>query len=200
MLAAPWHAPLYDALWVSPLALDAEAQADLVRTSPETVTVFRARHVELAGGGRNPIDAWGTAAIADQYDAFIRHWTAVLPRVHRGEVDGAEAVRLRTAVMDTYRRFSTVDPRLPVELLPAGWLRRPARETFAAVYDGLAGAAEKHVRTVADTCGADAQVRIHANTVDDLLAGVTNRVGAAAVAGRSSQLFVDGHRRHRRGG
>ncbi|WP_348650071.1 MULTISPECIES: PaaX family transcriptional regulator C-terminal domain-containing protein [unclassified Solwaraspora] len=37
--------------------------------------------------------------------------------------------------MDTFRRFPTLDPQLPVELLPANWLRDPAREVFAAVYD-----------------------------------------------------------------
>jgi phenylacetic acid degradation operon negative regulatory protein len=72
--------------------------------------------------------------------------------------------------MDTYRRFSTLDPQLPLQLLPAGWLRQPAREMFAAVYDGLAQAAESHVRAVADRYAVGERPEIHANTVASLLA------------------------------
>ena len=44
-------------------------------------------------------------------------------------------------VMDAYRRFPLLDPQLPARLLPAGWLREPGAEVFAAVYDGLTEAA-----------------------------------------------------------
>lgn len=165
-------APLYDALWISPHELDAGAQADLRATSPRALTVFRARHVDLATGGeRNPIDAWDIAAIADRYVTFIRHWSELLPRVRGGEFSGAEAVRLRTEVMDTYRRFCTIDPQLPTALLPVGWPRRSAREVFTAVYDGMAEVAEQYVRAVAGIYADDSRPEIRANTVADLLAG-----------------------------
>ncbi|MFC7531474.1 PaaX family transcriptional regulator C-terminal domain-containing protein [Actinoplanes sp. GCM10030250] len=165
-------APLYDALWISPREFAAEAWTDLAEVNLDAVTVFRARHVDLStGAGRNPIDAWDLTAIAAEYEAFIQHWSTVLPGVRAGQFDGAQAVQARTAVMDTYRRFSTLDPQLPEELLPAGWLRLPAREVFTAVYDGLAAVAGDHVRAVAAGHSSGTAPEIHANTVADLLAG-----------------------------
>ncbi|MEU8664509.1 PaaX family transcriptional regulator [Actinoplanes philippinensis] len=164
-------APLYDALWVSPRELEGEDRANLAEVNLEDLTVFRARHTELAAGSRrSPIDAWDLRAVGEQYEAFIGHWSEIVPRVRAGRFSGAEAVRMRTAVMDSYRRFAPADPPLPMRLLPGGWRREHARSLFAAVYDGLAGPAEQHVRDLVAE-HTEAQPRIHANTVADLLAG-----------------------------
>jgi phenylacetic acid degradation operon negative regulatory protein len=166
------YAPLYDGMWISPDELTAKAHAQLAQINLGAMTVFRARHVELASAsGRNPIDAWDIPAIAAEYESFIQHWIVLLPRIHAGRVAGAEAVRARTEVMDTYRRFPTLDPQLPLQLLPPGWLRQRAREVFAAVYDGLAEAAEEHVRAVVARYVDDAR-GIRAHTTADMLAGV----------------------------
>ena len=74
--------------------------------------------------------AWDTEAIAGQYESFVRRWSPLLPRVEAEDLRGFEAVRARTEVMDTYRRFPLIDPQLPVDLLPAGWLREPAAKVF----------------------------------------------------------------------
>lgn len=84
---------------------------------------------------------------------------------------GAAGVRARTEVMGSYRRFATIDPRLPERLLPDGWPRRQARDVFTAVYDGLASVAEQHVRSIAAAHSTGSPPEIHANTVADLLAG-----------------------------
>ena len=181
------YAPLYDALWVSPHELPPDAHGKLAALAPGTHTVFRARHVDLAAAGdRSPIAAWDIPAIAEQYGAFIRRWSAVLPRVRSGRIDGAEAVRTRTEVMDTYRRFSSLDPQLPLELLPKGWLRQPAREVFAAIYDGLADAAGQHVRAVTARYAAGPPPEIHANTVADLL--VDGPSGGARISSPGGRL------------
>ncbi|MEV4703253.1 PaaX family transcriptional regulator C-terminal domain-containing protein [Actinoplanes sp. NPDC049316] len=163
------YAPLYDGLWISPRDLDVKARARLADLTLGTLTVFRARHVELdAATRRNPIDAWDIAGIARQYEAFVERWSPAPP----GTLGGAEAVRARTEVMNTYRRLPVLDPQLPARLLPPGWLREPARELFTTVYDGLAGAAEDHVRAVAARyCGAPV-AGIRAHTVADLAAGL----------------------------
>jgi phenylacetic acid degradation operon negative regulatory protein len=142
-------APLYDALWVSPDAPNPIVEERLTATTLGTMTMFRARQVDLATpASRNPIDAWDVAAIASRYDTFIRHWTPVLPRIRAGQVSGAAAVQARTEIMDAYRQFPVVDPELPIELMPANWPRAQAREVFVAVYDGLAAPAQEHVRTL----------------------------------------------------
>jgi phenylacetic acid degradation operon negative regulatory protein len=166
------YAPLYDGLWVSPHALGPTAEAQLADVSLGAMTVFRARHVDVgAAAGRDPIAAWDLAAVARQYEAFLDRWGPVLPRIRSGTVAGAEAVQARTEVMDTYRRFPVLDPLLPTRLLPPGWLRGRARETFAAVYDGLADPAQEHVRAVVGRCSGGPWPGVRAHAVAELNAG-----------------------------
>ncbi|MFI2710679.1 PaaX family transcriptional regulator C-terminal domain-containing protein [Micromonospora sp. NPDC018662] len=166
------YAPLYDGLWVSPYELTPPARSLLAGLTPGAVTVIRGRPDPLdAVGRRAPIEAWDVAGIARQYEEFLRRWTPLASRT--GAVDGPAAVRARTEVMDTYRRFPTLDPRLPLELLPAGWPRQAARDLFAAVYDGLAEPAERHVRAVvARHAGGAPPPDVRAHTTADMLAGV----------------------------
>ncbi|WCN83311.1 PaaX family transcriptional regulator [Micromonospora sp. LH3U1] len=167
------YAPLYDGLWISPHELTPPARAQLDQLTLGAVTVFRGRQADLdSTSHRAPIEAWDIEAISRSYEAFLQRWRPLLPRVASGQVDGAAAVRARTEIMDTFRRFPVLDPQLPVELLPEGWLRRPARELFEAVYDGLAAPAERHVRAVVARCADGAQPGIEAHTTADILAGV----------------------------
>jgi phenylacetic acid degradation operon negative regulatory protein len=178
------YAPLYDGLWVSPHDLTDPAKAKLAHLAFGTVTVFRARHVELdATLGRNPIDAWDTTAIARQYESFVRQWSPLAPRIRAARITGAEAVRTRTEVMDGYRRLPVLDPQLPIRLLPPGWLREPARDLFAAVYDGLASPAQDHVRAVASRFTTGPLDGIRAHTVADLLKGLPDALDRADHSG-----------------
>ena len=143
------YAPLYDALWVSPDAPNPTVKDQLTTITRGTMTMFRARHVELATEtDRSPIDAWDIDAIADRYNSFIRRWKPLLPRIRSRKLSGAAAVQSRTEIMDAYRQFPIIDPQLPIELMPARWPREDARAVFVAVYDGLAGQAQEHVRAV----------------------------------------------------
>jgi phenylacetic acid degradation operon negative regulatory protein len=163
-------APLYDALWVSPDAPNPTVQERL-STSLGTMTMFRARQVELATQARrDPIDAWDVAAIASRYHSFIQHWEPALPRIRAGALSGAAAVQARTEIMDAYRQFPVVDPELPIELLPAHWPRAQARELFVAVYDGLAAHAEEHIRALIARFGGSPHHEIRAHTTAELAA------------------------------
>ncbi|MFG2046643.1 PaaX family transcriptional regulator C-terminal domain-containing protein [Micromonospora sp. NPDC048935] len=177
------YAPLYDGLWISPDDLTPAARAQLDQLTLGAVTVFRGRQTALESAiHRAPIEAWDIEGITRSYRAFLQRWTPVLPRVVAGEIDGAAAVRARTEVMDTFRRFPVLDPQLPVELLPKKWLRRPARELFEAVYDGLAAPAERHVRAVVTRFTDGEQPGIEAHTTADILAGVRLDEGPAGPA------------------
>jgi phenylacetic acid degradation operon negative regulatory protein len=167
------YAPLYDGLWISAQDLTGKARTELARLSPGAMTVFRARHVEVGGTiHRAPLQAWDTAAIARHYEDFIERWRLLPARLPGGLVEGAEAVRARTEVMDSYRRLPILDPHLPLELLPPGWLREPARDLFVAVYDGLAAIAQDHVRAVAARFTDGPVSGIQAHTVADLASGL----------------------------
>lgn len=159
-------APLYDGVWVSPHALSEQEHADLIAVAPAITTVFRAQHVQYAG--RDPIDAWDLESIAADYKAFIRRWKPVRTRVLAGKITGRDAVAARTEVMDTYRRFPTLDPLLPSELMPPDWPRALAREVFVAVYDELAAPAEVHVREVVTQVADAAPSDVRAHTVAEM--------------------------------
>ncbi len=167
------YAPLYDGVWVSPQPLTPQERSDLVAVASGAVTVVRAQYLPLdTEATRDPVDAWDIEAIAEHYEAFIRRWSALLPGIVDGTVTGAEAVRARTEVMDTYRRFPTIDPLLPTRLMPHGWPRGRAREVFVAVYDGLAGLAQEHVRAVAAGAAQLSRLDIQAHTVAEMHAGI----------------------------
>ncbi|MFC7483932.1 PaaX family transcriptional regulator C-terminal domain-containing protein [Luedemannella flava] len=122
---------LYDGLWVSPQELPDRKATELADITGGAITVFRARHVEFGSiATRDPLAAWDLAAIAGEYQAYVEQWEALLPRVRAGDVVGPEAVRTRTEVMDAYRQFVVLDPRLPQRLMPpAGRASGPARSS-----------------------------------------------------------------------
>lgn len=167
------YAPLYDGLWITPDEFTPQARAKLTQINLGTATVFRARHIDLpTDNNRDPIHAWDITTIAAEYTTFVHHWTTLLPHINTGTITGAQAVRARTEVMDTYRRFPTLDPHLPLQLLPPGWLRQPAREVFAAVYDGLAQPAEEHVKAVVARYTNNTPHNIRAHTTTDMTTGI----------------------------
>ncbi|NUT46141.1 MAG: PaaX family transcriptional regulator [Saccharothrix sp.] len=171
------YAPLYDGIWVSPHPLAEQDHEELLAVTPGAMTAFRARHLEFASEAtRDPIEAWDLAAIAGEYDAFVRRWDPVLPHVRSGGVTGADAVRARTEVMDTYRRFPAIDPLLPAELMPSDWPRARARELFLAVYDGLAEPAQEHVRAVVAQVADGTWPDLRPHTVAEMAAGVATWV------------------------
>jgi phenylacetic acid degradation operon negative regulatory protein len=159
-------APLYDGLWVSPDAANPTVKERLSAVAFGAMTVFRAAQVDLeASTSRSPVDAWDIDAIARHYEDFERQWRPLLPRVRRGQIAGAAAVRARTQIMDAYRHIPLLDPQLPTELLPSGWPRARARELFVAIYDGLAEPAERHVLAVVGMAAHPSSATIRAHTV-----------------------------------
>lgn len=167
------YVPLYDGVWVSPHPLTDPERTALAGVAFGAMSVFRGQHLELeTWATRNPIDAWDIAGIAKEYATFVRRWSKMLPRITAGSISGNAAVRLRTEVMDTYRRFPVLDPLLPIELLPPGWPRARARELFVAVYDGLAEPAQEHVRAIVARVADGEHPHIRAHTVAELGTGV----------------------------
>jgi phenylacetic acid degradation operon negative regulatory protein len=178
------YAPLYDALWISPHKLTEREAGRLADLGAGVLTVFRARTLDLDGVPcRDPLDAWDMPAIGEHYQTFVDRWSPLLSRIHSGQIDGAEAVRARTEVMDSYRRFVVLDPRLPVRLMPANWPRERAREVFATVYDGLAAPALAHVRDVVTRFAPGEWPDIATHTVADLRAGLATHLARPAGPG-----------------
>jgi phenylacetic acid degradation operon negative regulatory protein len=166
-------APLYDGVWVSPRPLPQQELEYLAPVAYGDITVIRAEHIPLqTDADLSPIHAWDLDAIAEQYEAFLQEWAPVLPDIANGSITGVEAVLARTEVMDTYRRFPMIDPELPTKLMPPGWPRGRTRETFAAVYDGLAQPAQEYVRALATEITDGPRLDIEAHSIAEIHAGI----------------------------
>ncbi|OAA25894.1 transcriptional regulator, PaaX family [Frankia sp. EI5c] len=139
-------APLYDGMWVTPRLVGEAARRVFgelgVTASTVLITTSEARRTDP----RPPMAAWDLSELARTYEAFIGAYAPLLERVRGGDVQGAEALAARTAVMESWARFPSLDPDLPIDLLPGGWPRREARTVFAEIYDGLAVPAVARVR------------------------------------------------------
>jgi phenylacetic acid degradation operon negative regulatory protein len=141
-------APLYDGMWVSPRAGAAEAAEIVEGLGVPAVTVLRAGEAVPAGPGtRLLLHAWDLDEIAAGYQEFLGQWSPIVQRLRRGDVGAGEALVVRTRIMDTYRRFPSLDPQLPMRLMPAGWPREQARALFTEVYDWLGPLAETRAVT-----------------------------------------------------
>lgn len=144
-------APLYDGMWVTPRPLAEAARRTFaefgVTASTVLVTTSEARRTDP----RPPMAAWDLTDLHRRYEEFVRVYGPLLDRVCRGDVRGAEALVARTAVLEAWRRFPSLDPDLPIDLLPGRWPRREARTVFAEIYDGLAPPAVARVRDLLST-------------------------------------------------
>lgn len=132
------YAPLYDGVWVSPWPADA-ALEQITRLGVEDVTVMRAS-VDAASP-HDPQSAWDLSGIAERYAQFAEALAAV-----RTDASPALALAERTRLMLRWQTFRQLDPRLPLELLPAHWPRSFVRHLFAEVHGALADAAMARVR------------------------------------------------------
>ncbi len=142
-------APLYDGVWVSPRSDDSAVESIVSDLGVETVTVLRSTAVYPSSSGPgHPLSAWDLDDLRVTYDQFIEKFSPLLERVRLGQVTASEALVARTAVMDTWRRFPSLDPELPSGVLPARWPRQRSREIFIRVYNGLGPLAEIRVRQI----------------------------------------------------
>jgi phenylacetic acid degradation operon negative regulatory protein len=147
-------APLYDGMWVTPRPVAAAARRGFDELGVVGATVLTTTVDPPIDGPRHPIEAWDLTDLRRRYLDFIASYSGLLARARDGAVDASEALVARTAVMEAWRYFPSLDPDLPVELLPSRWPRLGAHRVFAEIYDALAPNAVDRVReVVADYSG-----------------------------------------------
>jgi phenylacetic acid degradation operon negative regulatory protein len=162
------YAPLYDGVWVSPGADDAQTVELLESVGVVDATVLRSSVTYTSNGG-DPLSAWDLVAIRRSYEAFIDEFEPLLRQVERGQVGAAEALVARTRVKDCWRELVSSDPELPENLLPSGWPRREAQRMFAELYDLLGPLAEARVRQLLSGPAPDLAPEVrHLTTTSDL--------------------------------
>lgn len=88
-------------------------------------TIMRARTASPSEDAGIVSRAWSLDDLADAYEGFIR--------LHADRVvDDDEAFRAIVELVDDWRRFPFIDPELPADLLPVGWVGADAAEVFHA--------------------------------------------------------------------
>jgi phenylacetic acid degradation operon negative regulatory protein len=139
-------------VWIAPQHLAEEARCRID-------TLGLAGYVELFEGARKPVAQlqamvgrwWDLAELADLYAAFVASYEPTLRTWSGpGKPDDAAAFADYMRVVDSWRKIVYRDPRLPPELLPAGWPGAAAERIFFGLHAALREAAARHVMSVLD--------------------------------------------------
>lgn len=121
----------------------------------ETETALRgaglARYVELFLGSRVSSDPlgdavrewWDLSAMEPLYRGFVDAFRGI-----EGERDERAAFAAHVRAITQWRRLVYLDPGIPLELLPSGWIGVEAGRLFAGLHEGLEPHAERFVAAV----------------------------------------------------
>lgn len=134
----------FDGVWAAPGDRGAEANALLGELGLNSASIIVGTACGPADG--DPAGDWDLQGVQSRYRAFLSEATAVADRVRAGAVSDAEALVLRTVLIDQWRVFPGLDPELPAELLPPDWPAAAARACFTDVYDTLGPQATRRFR------------------------------------------------------
>src|SRR4051795_3720667 len=116
---------LGNGLWLSP-HLDREAElATVLAAEPAAQAwTFRARHGELGDVDQLVRQAWDIDRMIAHYEAFIAEFVQLRPKAPE------DCFVAYVSLMSRWRLFPFIDPDLPGELFPKGWLRERAYTLF----------------------------------------------------------------------
>ena len=111
-------------LWISPHPDREDEAIGLLREAGVAADahVFVARRSGLAEVQVMVAAAWDLGAIEEHYEVFIEEFRAVAP---------ADILARQVELVHAWRRFPSIDPVLPRELLPARWSGVMAARLFA---------------------------------------------------------------------
>lgn len=137
-------------VWVSPWVEREASVVELVGELGIEARSFRAEMGRLGTPGDLARQAWDLGALEARYTTFLHETEDAAGR----SAEGLEAVAALTSLVHRWRRFPSLDPELPLDLLPKAWPRRAAAERFAAARGRLLGpATECWLRLEADADG-----------------------------------------------
>ncbi|WP_244214919.1 PaaX family transcriptional regulator [Amycolatopsis thermalba] len=134
-------------VWIAPAHLLGETREALLRQGLDPyVELFHADHLGFAATAERVRDWWDLQRLHELYDTFLGRHEPVLARYRRRRrIDGAEAFADYVHALTDWRRLPYLEPGLPLEVLPAGWIGLRAAEVFFELRRRLAGPAHGHV-------------------------------------------------------
>lgn len=127
------HGRLSADVWVSPHPQGARLARLLQAHEVTGVRFDTATGAEAADNDTIVTTAWDLTELAQAHAEFLATWEGTAPP---DEDEAAFAMRLR--LVHHWRSFLFLDPGLPAQLLPDGWLGDRAAEQFRSLYEGLA--------------------------------------------------------------
>ena len=137
-------------VWIVPAHPDDATAATLRRLGLDAYAdLFHADHLAFGDPAGKIRRWWDLDDLERRYEAFIRAYEPSLARLKRsGPRSGEEAFAHYVRVLTDWRQLPYLDPGLPAELLPAGWIGLRAAEEFFTLRALLEEPARAYVQQV----------------------------------------------------
>lgn len=135
---------LYDAVWISPHDKRDEAVELLQELKITRGSVFHGPEAGSREASTMVSEAFDTQHIRALYEEFIEEYAPVA----RDRRTIADALVVRTLMVNNWLTLRTIDPNLPVEVLGDDWPRAKAHQLFLQVYDALGPRAQAQFEDV----------------------------------------------------
>ncbi len=113
--------------WLSPWADQELVAVNLLEELGVDATSFVSRLGQIGSATDLVSSAWDLADLRAGYEAFIADTAGLTTKAHSGRAAAGDLATL----VHRWRRFPSLDPDLPRELLPADWPERIAAKRFA---------------------------------------------------------------------
>jgi phenylacetic acid degradation operon negative regulatory protein len=112
--------------------------------------LFRAEHLAFGDPAAKIRRWWDLDELERQYEAFVRAYEPALHELTRRDdtASGPEAFAGYVRLLTDWRRLPYLDPGLPAELLPGGWVGIRAADLFFALRERLEEPARTYVSAV----------------------------------------------------
>jgi len=124
---------LHDAVWISPRDRRAVAGELVEELGVERASVFYGPTSGPREATTIVAEAFDTERLREVYEAFIADFG---PMVHDLRSIKSRLVT-RTRLVNRWLTLRTMDPNLPIEVLPEDWPRSRAHQIFTTLYDRL---------------------------------------------------------------
>jgi phenylacetic acid degradation operon negative regulatory protein len=133
-------------MWISPRPdREAEVRAVVEGLGLDSGAMsFTARFAAVGSEQEMVSRAWELDVVAAQYAGFVGTFGGLRP------ASAHDTMLTQTRLVHEWRRFPFLDPRLPAELLPDGWIGDHARELFVTRHAEWAAGAQRRWRELTD--------------------------------------------------
>jgi phenylacetic acid degradation operon negative regulatory protein len=140
-LGSPWPG-----VWISPDPAKQPEVADVVDDLGlgEVTSSFVGAFGAIGEQSAMVAQAWDLAEVEAAYEEFLADFG------DGPEPDPDEVVVRQVQLVHAWRRFPFLDPKLPAELLPAGWAGARAAELFDRRHSAWAAGAQAHWQRLTD--------------------------------------------------